>query len=247
MADYFNIRYELDPSKVLEAIDLRLRQDGGSYICVADGNILTQVHRDEEYRSVINGAMFSICDSSWVPIYLRLLYGIKAPQYCGSQIFDDIINSKKYRMAFLGASREVLDALKRNLAVIDPRIADMTFMELPFREADAFDYKGIAAEVNAEAPDIIWLALGAPKQERFASGLAPLLGRGIIIPVGAVFNFRAGLGIRRAPEWMIRCHLEFAWRIFSEPRKQLRRVWGIITTTPSTLWQEYKRKRTSRH
>ena len=85
------------------------------------------------------------------------------------------------------------------------------------------------------------MALGAPKQERFAARLTPLLRRGVVIPVGAVFNFRAGLGIRRAPQWMVRMHLEFIYRIFSEPRKQLRRVWQILRWTPSILREERRK------
>ncbi|MBR1575191.1 MAG: WecB/TagA/CpsF family glycosyltransferase [Bacteroidales bacterium] len=209
---------------------------------MADGNILVQVHRDKEYRQVVGGAMFSTCDSSWVPLYLRRLYGFTPPQYSGSDIFRDLTGAKKYKMAFLGASQEVLDALKEQLRQSDPRIADMLFLALPFAGVEAFDYPSIADQVNEADPDIIWVALGAPKQERFAARLTPLLHRGVVIPVGAVFNFRAGLGIKRAPQWMVRGHLEFLYRIFTEPRKQLRRVWQILRWTPAILREERGRQ-----
>lgn len=243
MAEYFHIDYELSRERVLERIEERCQTaEGAGYIVVADGNVLVQVHRDLEYRSVVRDAFFSICDSSWVPLYLRRIYGFQPQQYSGSDIFRDITGLKRYRMAFLGSSQQVLDALRDNLAEIDPSIADMLFMELPFAGVEDFDYENIAAHVNAYGPDIVWLALGAPKQERFAARLAPFLRRGVIIPVGAVFNFRAGLGIRRAPDWMVRMHLEFIYRIFSEPRKQLRRVWNILRYTPAILREE-RRKR----
>lgn len=235
MAEYFHIDYEFSPQKALERIDERIGKSPAAYIVVADGNVLVQVHRDLDYRTVVNGAMFSICDSSYVPLYLKRLYGFKPEQYCGSDIFRDITEMKRYRMAFLGSSQEVLDALRAKLTEVDPRIGEMPFVELPFASADSFDYEAIAASLNESAPDIVWVALGAPKQEIFASRLAPLLRRGVIIPVGAVFNFRAGLGIARAPQWMVRLHLEFLHRIFKEPRKQLRRVWSIIRWTPAIL------------
>ena len=242
MSRYFQIDYELSPGQALERIAAQCRTSPARYVCVADGNVLVQVHRDPDYRRIVQGALFSICDSSWVPLYLKRLYGFKPRQYSGSDIFRDITAAKRYRMAFLGASQEVLDALRTQLSEVDARIGGMLFKALPYADADAFDYAAIAEAVNADDPDIIWVALGAPKQERFAARLAPLLKRGVIIPVGAVFNFRSGLGIRRAPEWMVKCHLEFLYRIFSEPRKQLRRVWQILRWTPAILREEKRGK-----
>lgn len=242
MSTYFNINYELSPQRALERIDERIAENRPGFICVSDGNILTMVHKDMAYRETVNSSMFSICDSSWVPLYLNRLYGIKPPQYCGSDIFKDITQMKKYRMLFMGASQTVLDALKEQMTKVDERIAQMKFVELPFRKVDEFDYEAIAAEVNADAPDIIWLALGAPKQEIFASRLTPLLNRGVVIPVGAVFNFRSGLNIKRAPSWMVKCHLEFVHRMFVEPKKQIRRVWTIVSALPAIYKEERCRK-----
>ena len=244
MKRYFHINYEFNPVAVQERIE-RQALDGGdaAYVCVADGNVLVQVHRNPDYRAVVQGALFSICDSSWVPLYLKRLYGFQPEQYSGSDIFRDLTGARKYKMAFLGASQEVLDALRERLSEIDPAIRDMLFLELPFADVEDFDYEGIADAVNAARPDIVWVALGAPKQEFFAARLTPLLGRGVVIPVGAVFNFRAGLGIRRAPQWMVRMHLEFIYRIFSEPRKQLRRVWQILRWTPEILREERRKIR----
>lgn len=242
--EYFNIRYELDPAEVLSAIDCRVAEGPAGYVCVADGNILARVQKDEAYRAVVNGGMFSICDSGWVPLYLKMIYGFRPEQYCGSRIFADVTSMRKYRMLFLGSSSEVLEALRANLIDIDPEIAGMTFSELPFCKVEDFDYEAIASAINADNPDIVWLSLGAPKQEQFAARLMPHLNRGVVIPVGAVFNFRAGLGISRAPAWMVRMRIEFLYRIFSEPRKQLRRCALIIGSLPSTLAAEIRRKKT---
>ena len=73
--------------------------------------------------------------------------------------------------------------------------------------------------------------------------LRPHLRRGVMIAVGAVFKFYSGTDERRAPEWMVRMHMEFVFRILSEPKKQLRRCWGILTTLPSLLYGEWRRKR----
>ena len=243
METYFNIRYELDKEAVHQAIDRQLRQQQPAYICVADGVILNIANRNPDYLSVVNGSLFSICDSGYVPLYLKWIYGIKREQYCGSQIFMDIIQKKKYRMFFMGTSVQTLAALKKNLVKLDSRIAGMTFYELPFRAVDQFDYQEIADKVNGDGADIVWVALGAPKQEIFMSKLKPYLKCGVMIAVGAAFKFYSGLEEKRAPQWMVKHHLEFVYRIFSEPKKQLKRCWWIVITLPGLLFGEWKRKK----
>lgn len=242
MQTYFNIRYEFDKKAVHERIAQQLQKNEAGYICVADGVILDTANRDPEYLKVVNGGMFSICDSSYVPLYIRWIYGKRFEQYCGSQIFMDIIRSRKYRMIFMGTSQAILDGLKENLIHENPDVAQMQFVELPFRKVEEFDYPEIARMVEADGADIIWVALGAPKQEIFMSRLKPYLHRGVMIAVGAAFKFFSGTEVSRAPQWMIRCHLEFVHRIFKEPRKQLSRCAGILGSLPRLLWQESRRK-----
>lgn len=244
MEQYFNLKYEFDKEEVFKSIDKELEAGKANYICVADGVILNTANRKPEYLEVINGGMFSICDSSYVPLYLKWIYGIKRQQYCGSQIFMDIVKMKKYRMFFMGTSTETLNGLKNTISKIDHRIENMTFYELPFCKVEDFDYSSIADMVNKDGADIIWVALGAPKQEIFMSKLKPYLKRGVMIAVGAVFKFYSGgVDVKRAPEWMVKAHLEFVYRIFSEPKKQIKRCAWIIRTLPGLLIGEYKRKK----
>lgn len=248
MEKYFNINYEFDKTEVLRSIDRQLEKDEAGYICVADGVILTTANRNADYLDVINGGMFAVCDSSYVPLYLKWLYGKRYGQYCGSQIFMDIIGMRKYRMIFMGTSPETLAGLKKNLSQTDPRIGDMIFLDLPYRDVNDFDYEELARIIERDKADIIWVALGAPKQEIFMSKLKPHLHRGVLIAVGAAFKFFSGTDTRRAPQWMIDRHLEFLHRIYTEPKKQLRRCFGILSALPSILYHEWRRKcsRTSR-
>lgn len=243
MENYFNIRYEFDKQSVFRAIDEALLLGTPGYICVSDGVILATVNKDVEYRKVVDGAMFSVCDSGYVPLYLRWIYGIERKQYCGSEIFMDIIRTKRYRMAFLGTTQQTLDGLKQHLSEIDPRIEDMWFYSLPYKPVDEFDYPAIAEMLEKDGAEIIWIALGAPKQEIFMSKLKPHLKRGVMIAVGAAFKFYSDTDVNRAPSWMVRAHLEFVHRIYCEPKKQLRRCSMIIVSLPKLLFQEWNRKR----
>lgn len=242
MEKYFNINYEFSPQEVWRRIDEQLTKKGADYICVADGVILNNANRKPEYLKVVNGGMFSICDSGYVPLYVKWLYGIKYQQYCGSMIFKDLIASQKYRMFFMGTNTKVLEGLRLNLMSLNPKVKDMGFYELPFRSVEDFDYPAIAKMVNEDGADIIWVALGAPKQEIFMSKLKPYLKRGVMIAVGAAFKFYSGMDEKRAPKWMLEHHLEFVYRIFSNPTKQLKRCAWIVLTLPGLLFEEWKRK-----
>ena len=240
MTTYFNIKYEFDKPTIWKGIDEQLQKEEARYICVADGNILQMVHKDMEYRNVVNESLYSICDSSWVPVFLKRLYGLQYQQYCGSQIFEDLTDRKCYRQFFIGTSEKILDGLKNELSKKDPTIQEMSFFAPPFCKVEDFDYQSIAEMINNDNPDIVWVALGAPKQENFMFRLQPLLKRGVMIGVGAVFNFYCGLdnAPKRAPQWMVKHHLEFVYRLFSEPKKQLQRCYQIIVTFPQIYREE---------
>ncbi len=243
MQTYFNIRYEFDRKTVWERIDRQVKEGKADYICVADGVILDHANRNPEYLKVVNGGMFAICDSSYVPLYLKWIYGKRYEQYCGSQIFRDIVAGRKYRMIFMGTSQETLDGLRNRLAEMNPEVKGMKFIELPFRKVEDFDYPEIARTIEEDRADIVWVALGAPKQEIFMSLLKPHLKRGVMIAVGAAFKFYSGTDVQRAPEWMVKHHLEFVHRIYKEPKKQLKRCWGIVSTLPGLLWGEWRRSK----
>ena len=117
----------------------------------------------QQYRTVkernpdcVNGGMFAICDSGYVPLYIKWLYGKRYPQYCGSQIFKDLVSSQKYRMFFMGTNQRTLDGLRENLKAMNPKVENMSFYELPFKAVDEFDYPAIAKMVNEDGADIIW-------------------------------------------------------------------------------------------
>lgn len=243
MKKFFNIRYEMDRATVHSAIGKRLGQPGSDYICVADGVILNIANRNRIYLDVVNGGMFSICDSSYVPLYIKWIYGKEYGQYCGSEIFMDIVASRKYRMIFLGTQQPILDGLKENLKKINPDVEGMQFIELPFRKVSQFDYPAIAQMIEEDGADIVWIALGAPKQEFFMSYLKPHLKHGVMIAVGAAFKFFSGVEAKRAPQWMVHSHTEFVYRLTKEPKKQFVRCFHIVRTLPGLLFSEWRKSK----
>lgn len=239
MEKYFGIRYEFDKEQVWKQIDIQIASGKSGYICVADGVVVDHVQRNPKYRKAVNGSMFSICDSGWVPLYLKWIYGIRRSQYCGPMIFRDLVEQGRYRMIFMGTNQQTLESLRMELSKLNPSVNTMTFHALPFHAVEDFDYPSIARMIEEDKADIVWIALGAPKQDYFMLRLKPFLKSGVMIGVGAAFNFYSGCGERRAPSWISRMHLEFVYRIIQSPKKQLLRCKGILNTLPGMLWREY--------
>src|SRR5277367_1877416 len=97
-------------------------------------------------------------------------------------------------------------------------------------------------EINALAPDYLWVALGVPYEQAFVEEFTPRLSNvGVIKTAGGLFNFLSG-SRARAPRWMQHMGLEWAWRIWLEPR---RLFWRYLTTNPRALYLLFNRSRSS--
>lgn len=97
-------------------------------------------------------------------------------------------------------------------------------------------------EINALAPDYLWVALGVPYEQAFVEEYTARLGNvGVIKTSGGLFNFLSG-SRARAPKWMQTIGLEWAWRIWLEPR---RLFWRYLTTNPRALYLLFNKSRPS--
>lgn len=95
-------------------------------------------------------------------------------------------------------------------------------------------------EINALAPDYLWVALGVPNEQAFVEEFTPhLTNVGVIKTSGGLFNFLSG-SRSRAPQWMQKIGLEWAWRTWLEPR---RLFWRYLTTNPRALYLLFSRNR----
>lgn len=236
---YFNIRIEFKKEKFDKAIFDTIKNGIPGYSCSVESNNLTVANQNPEFLKVLNGALVNNCDGSILAKILAWIHKEPIDSYIGADIFIKYVKMCRFRQFFLGNTEEVLSGLRSNLSQIDPQIANMRFETLPFRSVDEFDYHGIAKMINDDNPDIIWISLGAPKQEIFMARLKPYLNRGVMFGYGAIFNFNAGIGsVKRAPKWMLALRLEWLHRAFEEPQKNIPRYWNFIKILPRLIREE---------
>ena len=124
----------------------------------------------------------------------------------------------------LGGDGEAVKAAFEKLGVQSLRVAgvDPAFVKLDEEQPE------IVARINAARPDVLFVALGNPKQELWMGRNADKLDVGAMIGIGGTFNFIAGR-VKRAPRWMQRSGLEWIYRIVQEPGRLWRRyAYGLV-------------------
>jgi len=243
---FFNVRLEFDKDKFDQIIFNAIENGIVGYSCSVESNNLTVANKSPYFLNIINGALVNNCDGSVLAKILTWVHKKPYDSYIGADIFIKYIKLKRFRQFFLGNTPEVLAGLRENLSKIDPQINDMRFETLPFKNVDDFSYQDIADMINADNPDIIWVSLGAPKQEIFMSKLKPYLKRGIMFGYGAIFNFNSGVGpVKRAPRWMLKLRLEWLYRAFEQPKKNIPRYWNFIKILPFLIRSERRKIMTS--
>jgi len=241
MVNFLNINFLFNKSEIEKKIENYIANQDVTDICAVNANIVTVANNNPEYQQIINTSGFNICDGSLVALSYSKIHKEPVRSYPGPDIFIDYLSKKKYKSFFLGSTEETLTTLKKNLSRIDPKIQEMPFYSPPFIALDDFDYKGIGDMINESNSDIIWVSLGAPKQEEFMYRLKQHLQKGVMVGVGAAFTFYGSEKPKRAPIIFRKLKIEWLHRIVttrSFPKRFQRQLYYM----PQLLLKDYFRK-----
>ena len=122
------------------------------------------------------------------------------------------------RHYFYGGAPGVADTLRAKLNARFPGLDVVGTSSPPYRAPTADELSTFRAEITRLRPDVIWIGLGTPKQEKFMAAHAATLDAAVLIGVGAAFDFHSGR-VRQAPRWLQRSGLEWLFRLGTEPRR----------------------------
>jgi N-acetylglucosaminyldiphosphoundecaprenol N-acetyl-beta-D-mannosaminyltransferase len=131
-------------------------------------------------------------------------------------------SGRPYRHYLYGGTDDVLVKLADNLCRKCPGLNIAGAYSPPFRQLMPEEDESIVAAINATRPDVVWVGLSTPKQERWMAAHVGRVLAPVMIGVGAAFDFHAGVK-PQAPRWMQRSGLEWAFRLASEPRRLAKR------------------------
>ena len=149
-------------------------------------------------------------------------------------------NERGGRVMFMGSSEKVLALIKEKAAEKYPNLEVVTYSPPYKPEFSDEDNAKIIAAINEADPDLLWIGMTAPKQEKWTySHWDELNIHCHVGTVGAVFDFFAGTS-QRAPLWWQRHSLEWFYRLLKEPKRMWRRY---VIGNPLFLWNVWKEKR----
>ena len=246
MNKYFSIFLEFDRIKVDSVVRETIAKKEKAYICVVDGNVLATAHQNDIYRDIINGGLVNLCDGSSIAMLAGRIHKKNFRTYTGPEFFTKFANTN-VKQYFLGNTVENLIKLKDNFTKSGYEVNQFKFEPLPFKNVEDFNYQSIAQNINAFSPDIIWISLGAPKQEIFISKLFPFIHSGVLVAIGAAFNlFLGDTDNKRAPELVRNLHLEWLFRVFQEPGRVGKRAFNYFLLLPRLVLEELKQVRNNK-
>lgn len=184
--------------------------------------------KDECFAGALEGGDVLIPDGKsivWATRFLKLP-GAPPRRIAGWDLFTfemERLNERGGKCFFMGSSEKVL-ALIRSRAVVDYPNIDVVTYSPPYKdEFSEEDNAAIISAVNSADPDLLWIGMTAPKQEKWAFAHWDALDiRCHCGTIGAVFDFYAGT-VRRAPLWMQKAGLEWLHRLLSNPGRLWRR------------------------
>jgi N-acetylglucosaminyldiphosphoundecaprenol N-acetyl-beta-D-mannosaminyltransferase len=136
--------------------------------------------------------------------------------------FCEVTKGKDYRHFFYGGEPGVAERLATSLQSRFPGMRVSGTFSPPFRPLNGNEEEEIAHLISSAAPDIVWVGLGTPKQERWMHEHKNLLRVPVLVGVGAAFDVLSGRR-RQAPRWMREHGLECLFRLLQEPRRLWRR------------------------
>lgn len=216
---------------VLDALARRRR----GYITVTGVHGVMEAQQDEAVRTAINNAF--LCTPDGMPmVWIGKLKGHRQMSrvYGPDFMLDVCAVSARHgiRHFFFGGAPGVVEQLKERLTARFPGLEVVGTYTPPFRALNAEEQEQLRQLVEKTRPDIFWVGLSTPKQEKFMAEYLPKLNVPLMAGVGAAFDFHAGR-VKQAPHWMQRVGLEWFFRLCQEPRRLWKRY---LTNNPRFLW-----------
>jgi N-acetylglucosaminyldiphosphoundecaprenol N-acetyl-beta-D-mannosaminyltransferase len=209
----------------LDEVDRWVAEGVKGYATLTGVHGLMEARRDPAVGRAYNEADLSLPDGMPL-VWLLWQAGFdKADRVYGPDLmlalFEHSVD-RGYRHYLYGSSPRVLAVLEERLRQRFPGVQIVGSHSPPMRPAGALEDPAVLDEINAVRPDILWVGLGAPKQDLWMARHRPLLNAAALFGVGAAFDFHAGL-LRQAPRWIQRAGLEWAFRMAMEPKRLAKR------------------------
>lgn len=221
------ISIELTLGNYQSFIDIMLelaRSKTSSNVCIVNVHSCIEAYRDKAYANLVNNADIATPDGMPLVKGLKWLYGIKQEKVSGPDLMPILLNEaaqKGLSVFFYGSTLEVLEKLRLMFGERYPNLKIAGMLSPPFRKLSTQEVQNDIDLINESGANIVFVALGCPKQERWMSEMKGKI-YAVMIGVGGAFPMLAGIE-KRAPLWMQQNMLEWLYRLIQDPKRLFKR------------------------
>nr|WP_242829389.1 WecB/TagA/CpsF family glycosyltransferase [Butyrivibrio sp. WCD3002] len=209
----------------------------GKYICFCNVHTTVEASENEDYMRIQNGSALTFPDGQPIVNLIQKAGFVKAERIAGPDFMEAMFKSTmdgKVSHFFYGASEETIELLKQKLPARFPGMDIKGYYSPPYRELTPEEDEAVVDMLNSSGADLIWIGLGAPKQEKWMAAHQGQLS-GVMLGVGAGFNFFAG-NIKRAPVWIQKLGMEWLYRLFQDPKRLFMRY---LVSNAKFIWKVF--------
>lgn len=228
----------------MHAIDRRASQ---RVFACANPHSLVVAQQDTDFYSALTHADLVVADGVGASVVARWAGIHIGPRITGTDYFQGVLNALERqgsgRVFFFGSSQQVLDRIAKRFANDFPSLTLCGALSPPFGTWSEMENHRMLKVINDAKPDVLWVGMTAPKQEKWVEVNRRQLNAQVIGSIGAVFDFYAGT-YSRAPKWICDIGLEWLYRFVLEPRRMWRRN---FVSAPKFIWLVLRRHMFSTH
>lgn len=214
--------HPLTMSESVAVLEEKLQKKEQAFVVTANAEIIMMCQQDKEYNNIVSEKADLVLPDGAGAVWAGRYLGNEVPErVAGFDLYNQLLKlsaDKGYKVYFFGGAPGVAEAAKNKAEELYSGVQIVGCRNGYFTEAEE---EAIIKEINDAAPDMLFVALGAPKQEKWLVKYRKKLKPRVLMGIGGSFDVLAGK-MERAPKWMQEASLEWAFRLYKQPSRFMR-------------------------
>jgi len=215
----------VDLDGAVEVVARAIPKRNGEYFCFANIHVVMEGLKNQEFKRILNGSTANFPDGMGVARALKMLGHRFEGRVRGADCMlklCEYASKNDLKVFFYGNTEETLALLSEKLQGLYAGLCIAGSVSPPFRALTKEEDDAYVRQINVSEADILFVSLGAPKQEKWMADHKGKI-KPVQLGVGAAFSFLTG-GVKQAPAWMQEAALEWLYRLPQEPKKTVSRM-----------------------
>jgi N-acetylglucosaminyldiphosphoundecaprenol N-acetyl-beta-D-mannosaminyltransferase len=222
--------HAVDMEASVARMRIALEEGRKGYVCLVGVHGIMEARRNADLRSIFANA-YLVAPDGMPAVWMGRLQGLSRMQRVfGPDLMLEVFRRSEfsgYKHFLCGGAPGVAEQLRDEMLRRFPWVRIAGIYTPPFRPMSSEEEGALAVQIRQLQPDIVWVGLSTPKQERFMAQYLPLLETNLMVGVGAAFLFHTG-AIKDSPAWVKRSGLQWLHRLLQEPTRLWRRYFVNI-------------------